>query len=512
MVIRELVTLLGFDIEDKKLEQFDKSVDETKNRLLAMGAAVVAASASIFYMVKQSANAADEIKRIAMTAGVSETELQKMGYAAQIAGASLDEVGVGFKFLNKNAQEAAKDASGEVGKEFRKLGVQVKDANGHVRSASDLFLELNQRFQNLDPGQRAATALKLLGKSGGGLVEMLSESPDKIRQLMSEAEAFGGILSHDDIENLGDFNDGIDRTVSLMGFLRNTIALAVAPEIIGLMNTFREWMVVNKDIIKQNLVGFFLGLTKVLKVVWLGVIGLMSAFNRLIDIFGIGERTFAAFFAVLSLLWASATIAGISALITAVTALGSAFFIAWLKATLPIALIIAGIGLIILALEDMYTYFTDGGDSFTGDLAEKLKEIWESLKDMAQKEGVTLGQILGDAIANGVMSALGRAVPGGFRLLYDVIQALPGMKAMNYNRINSMIDTESWRNRTPTIPNSSINNNTGGTTVVNANTTVNVPAGTDPSMVGDRVESGVGNGLQSTLRTAGRASAPALGY
>jgi len=507
MVVQELITLLGFDIEDKKLEEFTKAVDETKNHLLAMGATVLATGAAIFAMVKTSANTADEIKTIAMTAGVAVEELQRLGYAGKMAGAGIEEVGTGLKFLNKNVQEAIKDSGGDGAKAFRKMGIQLKDTSGKARSATDIFLDLSNSFQTIDPGKRASTALTLLGKSGGGLVEMLSEGPDKLRSLMAEADAFGGIMSKDDIERLGEFNDSFDRTISLVGFLKNMIALELAPEIIEVMESFREWLVVNKDIIKSNLIGFFKGLTTALKVVFSAGFVVLRVFTSIWDGLGIGKRAVTAFTIALGLLWSAVTLKGLHSLINVVRLLGTEFLITWAKALGPYLLLVAAIALVLLAVEDLFTYLRDGGDSYTGDMVAGFKGMWDSLKQMAKDEGLSVGKFLGDAVSEGFISAIVASTPSLLNLAGKVFLKLPGIKFMQTD-FSKQIDTESWRKRDPMLSAGSIGGNSQATSVT-ANTTINVGPGVDPVMVGERVEGGVKGSLQEALRIGGRQTAPA---
>ena len=506
MVVRELVTLLGFDIEDKKLEEFDKLVGETTDRLLYMGTAVVAASAAIFALVKTSANGADEIKKIALAAGATTAELQKIGYAALFSGASLEEVGVGLKFLNKNAQEALK--GGEVRKEFQKLGIDLKGANGQVKTSTELFVELSESLKNVDPGKRASTAIALLGRSGGGLAEMLGLGATELRRLMNEAEQFGGVMSDDQLERLGAFNDNVDKTLSLFKFLKNQIVLGILPAVESVVLMFTEWLIVNRDIIKENLVEWLTGLTRVLKVIWAVVLGVVGAFNKIVNVFGLGKRAAALFFGLMALIFSSATIAGIYALIGAVAALGSAFLIAWLKATAPVAAIIAGIALIVLAVEDLYTYLTDGGESYTGDIVEAFKSMWKKLTEMADQEGVGLGRFLGTLVAKGFWDAFWEQVPGLGRMIGKGLLALPGIKFMSQTgQMPGMIGTD-WRN--PTIPQSQVAAAGGSSrdNYVEIQNTINIPPGLDPLTTLDRVENGVNTSLQRDLRVTARATAP----
>ena len=71
------------------------------------------------------------------------------------------------------------------------LGVSARDANGHLRSASDLLPELIAEIGALkDPADRARIANELLGGSGDKLVETFRQSSQSLTQWLTDASRY----------------------------------------------------------------------------------------------------------------------------------------------------------------------------------------------------------------------------------------------------------------------------------------------------------------------------------
>jgi hypothetical protein len=130
--VRELVVKFGFDVDDTPLQKMEEGIESIKTGLVAIGAAAVSAAAGLFGIAKTTADAADAIKDTAIAMGISNDSLQRLGYAAQMSGASQEMLADGLRQLALAAVEA-KDANSETAKSFRRLGVSATDSAGKMR-------------------------------------------------------------------------------------------------------------------------------------------------------------------------------------------------------------------------------------------------------------------------------------------------------------------------------------------------------------------------------------------
>jgi lambda family phage tail tape measure protein len=143
-------------------------------------------------MVKGSIAAGDAIYDLSQKTGVSVEALARFKKAAATSGTDLDTVA---KSLAKLSQNMVKAATGnkEMAGNFKALGISVRNADGSLKSADQVMLEMADRFKDMkgDP-VKVALAMNLLGKSGKELIPMLNmggDAIDKLKVKMTEAFA-----------------------------------------------------------------------------------------------------------------------------------------------------------------------------------------------------------------------------------------------------------------------------------------------------------------------------------
>lgn len=171
---------------------------------------------------KSLIDAADNLKDLSESTGISAEELSRFGNAAQLNGASTEEFQNAIvKFSNAVGEAAAgtkaqKDA-------FEALGISIKDANGNIRPTIDLFRDVADRFsQTADGAGKLAIAQDLLGRAGSRLIPVLNQGSDALNK-------YQATFSNEFIEAAGQFNDEIDKltinfqrlaSTNLTGFLQ----------------------------------------------------------------------------------------------------------------------------------------------------------------------------------------------------------------------------------------------------------------------------------------------------
>ena len=116
---------------------------------------------------------------------------------------------MGLKSLNALLTEGQKYGS-DAAKMFARFGISTRDASGHVRSADDVLGSVADRMAQLPEGpQRAALALKLLGKAGADLVPVLQGGSAALAEARQEARDLGLVIDGDTIKAGDDLGDPI---------------------------------------------------------------------------------------------------------------------------------------------------------------------------------------------------------------------------------------------------------------------------------------------------------------
>ncbi len=190
--------------------------------------------AGLATMVKGTLDAADNMNDLAQSTGVSVEALSRFNKAAAVSGTNLEGVSKGLVKLNKAMVDAATGGK-ESAATFQALGINVRNANGSLKSADRVMLEVASRFQRMADGpEKTALALRLFGKSGAELVPLLNmggDAIDKLSTRMTTAFAQKADEYNDKLAVLGGKVRalGMDLTIALLPALEQiTDALTVA--------------------------------------------------------------------------------------------------------------------------------------------------------------------------------------------------------------------------------------------------------------------------------------------
>jgi len=255
MIGRLAVALLG-DIKDfkqnfaeakKGVQDFSKEVKKADvdlkrvgRNMTLIGTTIVG---SLFAVTKAVADNADQIDLLAKRTGVTREELQKLAYAAKQEGSSIESVSTSLVRLSGNMLNAVR-GSEEAKMAFEALGIQIKDANGQLRSADQVMMDIADRFASMtNDTERAAVAMQLFGRGGAEIIPLLRNGRDGIQELKDEAEALGYVLSEEDVKILEKLGDELEAVRVGFGGISRQIAADVAP-------AFLRMATMTKDLFK----------------------------------------------------------------------------------------------------------------------------------------------------------------------------------------------------------------------------------------------------------------------
>lgn len=214
-------------------------------------AAAIAGSAivgGLTAIVKKSIDAGDELFNLQAKTGVAASALIGIGNAAKLADVDVATLGKGLTKLNVNLVKAA-EGNDQLASNFKRLGVDVKDANGQVVPADQALKQIADRFADLPDGaQKAAAAVAIFGKSGADLIPLLNEGSASIEEFtfkVGEDFAARSDLFNDTITALGIKTQGfgLELTDALLPALQSILEVFS-----DLFNTDQDWTALFKII------------------------------------------------------------------------------------------------------------------------------------------------------------------------------------------------------------------------------------------------------------------------
>lgn len=424
--VRELVTIWGFEFDKKALEEMQKGVEDVKQSFIAVGAVVAAAGASIFGLVKSTSDYGDNLDKTSAKLGVSVEALQEFRFVADRAGVNSTMLDNALLMLNRNMGQL-KLGTGEAREGIAQLaketGTQVKITGNLERDFTTLIGTLS-KVRN--ESTRAAIAEKFFGRQARDLGALLATSSEETETLRKRARALGGIMGKEGTDASAVFNDAMtDLMFSIRG-IRDFIGLELMPAINALVDQYTDWIMANRELVKNNIREMAESLVYVFKVAFgifknmiQVVIGLARAFGGLSNAIKIVTTVLMVFMGLKFLRGMGLAVQGLAQLTTAWLTMGKAAMIAQLKLfAIPLAIgaIIAAIALI---AEDIYTW-TQGGDSVFGMMLNGITSIFTALSEKFFTFSDTVKTII--AI---ILTPI-RALTAGFQNILDLWKVVTG--------------------------------------------------------------------------------------
>ena len=234
-------------------EGFGKLAESLEIPLALLGAGSVAGLAEA---VKSFAEYGSIINDTSTKTGVATQQLQAYSYAAKLNGIEQETLFGSLTKLNKGLANAATGKNKDVAGLFKKLGVSMRDANGHLRKAGDLMPEIADAFTKIpNPAMRTKAAMALFGKTGADLIPTLMEGGKSLREAAIEAAKLGLVLSSEDIKQADELGDNFDKIHFAAQGLANTIGAKLAPLLNPLINQLIGWYESQREIIASSVAG-----------------------------------------------------------------------------------------------------------------------------------------------------------------------------------------------------------------------------------------------------------------
>lgn len=154
-----------------------------------LAAGVLAAGAAVLKFTQHMADTQNELSDMSARTGVSTKTLAGLKLAAEGSGQSLEQVSKALKPLVLRMGQVTQGSKTAIDG-FKAVGVEVVDAEGKLRSADDVLVEVTKSLAAMDdPTERAAAAALAFGSAGTKLVQALGDAD--LGTFIDAAERFG---------------------------------------------------------------------------------------------------------------------------------------------------------------------------------------------------------------------------------------------------------------------------------------------------------------------------------
>jgi hypothetical protein len=282
VTVAELLVEVGVDAKQanaaadklgKKLEKTEKSAikmgEGFKNlgkMLAGFAVAAVGAGTALFGFVNKATSAGDAIGKQAKQAGLGTTEFQKLGFAAERSGTNIDTMSRAVRNQSRFMRDAESNSVTPFTKALAEVGLTLEDLQAQTTVTDRLGLIGDALSGVEDEARKVDLAMKLVGEEAGPrLLPFLAEGSKGIRALGDQFEQLGGVISEDAIKQSEAFQDVITNATATVKGLAVELATDLIPDLTDFINTTRDAIAENRDLIRTKVKEFFTGLVKVLK-------------------------------------------------------------------------------------------------------------------------------------------------------------------------------------------------------------------------------------------------------
>lgn len=426
-IVDELITLLGFDVDDAGARQFNSAMTGIKNVAAAVGAAIVTAEGAVLAYTNKIAGATDELGKFTASQDFSSTRLQQFEFATERAGGSTEDLRADIAALTKNL---ASPIPGEFNQGLFLLGVNVRNTSGELKNAEEILLELSDRFSGLDAKQRQILATQA-GLSESTL-RFIAQGREEIERLSAKAVELGGILPPEATIIAAEYADRLTDVNFALSGIGKTVAISLLPNLTRGLERFEDWIIVNREFITQKVEAVVTGIGKGFEIVFNAIdYGLSLLKNAFPSLEGLSDKIDYARLIAISFV----SVIGILA-------------VAFSPLLIKIAAISAAVAGLIIIIDD-FVAFVNGQKSLIGTFLDNFLEKFplakfaiDNLKKFFENFAKGIGPLIGSIglLLVDIFKYFSDSATVGGRLVQAVINDIIVVLNIAIGIINNVID------------------------------------------------------------------------
>lgn len=375
MIVRELLTRLGFTTDEAAVKRYLGSINGVAAASKALVAVSTLAAAAALAATRALGEESSELLKLRDIFDLTVDELQRLRFIASQSNVEFPELVQGMKFL---AREGAKlGLSGGLTDQMRQVSALVVKAGSAA--------------------ERSQIAVKAFGKSGQSLLPLLLKGPDAVEALNKQFGDLHFMLSERVLEDANEVNDQISELLSGLRSFRLQVAADLLPGVRVVVGQLRAWWRANRELIRQRTGETIRALLIVLKplgallllvaqLTW-GVVEALGGMENVVRllIVLIGAKLVVAigrWVAAMALARGGLLALTGASILAGLRALGATLLAVFTSPVLAIAALV-------LLLQDLWVWFK-GGDSAIGQLVGSFEDLTGKLTDLFESVGNTL--------------------------------------------------------------------------------------------------------------------------
>lgn len=385
MIVRELVTKLGFEVDTKNIVKFERSIDNFKKKVEGLSGALSAAKKGVIALAASAtglsvlavntAKAAKSTELLAEQLGITTKDLQELELVAKNSIDDFDGLEKSFMAFN-SVLKTSSSTSNEATKEIQSLGISISGLDGQLKQSKDLYFEVAHAVGKVrDENKKLYLSRKLFGQSNTELVKILSEGNEAYVKRREEVLKLSYVIDSKGLKASEELAKSWRRFGIIIDNVKKELSIKFIPVFNKFLQSFEKWFIVNKEIISQSITGFINILSGTFSALGTVINTILKPIKYLIDLFGGLENTIRVLGVALTIVLAPSILASAKA-VGVLTASLLANPLTWWISLLAAAGVAIG-----LLVDDLYN-FANGAESATKDVLKYFFDFEGTFEDI----------------------------------------------------------------------------------------------------------------------------------
>jgi hypothetical protein len=240
-------------------KQTTASITKTQTAMKGMASAVKMAQTamvgfiglktvlSIKDMIIETNAHKDSVLALSNATGIAVKELSSYDHIAKISKTSSQALTQSMQRLGMSIGQAGESATSAQAKAFKRLGVELKDANGNTKSMNVIFGDTIDALKNItNETDRLTTAQQIFGRGAKELGTIIQGGSVEFNKLRSEADQLGVTFDRISAEKSAKFNDSMARVDASFKALSMTIVEVATPAVTSYFDDLNAMITVTK--------------------------------------------------------------------------------------------------------------------------------------------------------------------------------------------------------------------------------------------------------------------------
>jgi hypothetical protein len=238
MALRDILVQFDVVVNQKPLEEAQQRSDrliskfnEASVAMAGMAIGVGVAAKATYDFISSTVAAADDVGDLAARLGIATDEFQVMQAVAEDVGSSMGTMQTSFRTLASELRDGGKNLSA--------LGVATRNADGSMRSVTDVFWDAGAALGSTeDQAKRLELAQKLLGRGGLELLPIFSGGADAIAEYRAQIAETAVVFDEDFIEAA----DRVAKQQQALHHRLQRVRVLVVSQLLPAFSTFVGWL------------------------------------------------------------------------------------------------------------------------------------------------------------------------------------------------------------------------------------------------------------------------------